>query len=334
MLHRFFYKTFFVLFFVAMPSFAATADPVAESNAHITEVYPIGEYSRFLEEAKTSGVHELYVDGYSVPVVLRPDASISRIFVRRSFEDYARQCAETGVPTRLVVACGRLGHPADPMASCPGHSEAYFTVNTSATMEPDLLGDVFHMPEQAFRPRSWDFITFEGLSCFFDSYSDERLRMIANSLRPGGIWVLNFDLSHFPSVIRIGATTFKGGMSPADFHDVQLREMQKLTPMRVFCIEAGKMRGGDTAVFDSFDDVRTTVSNFFKRRGFEGAEIRNTFLVSAEKNTEDFVLVARLSGEDSPDGELFGEEINSLVGAELLPMLRRGLEELALVIRG
>ena len=335
MLHRFFYKTFLIFFFVAIPAFAATADAVAEPNAHRTEAYPIGEYPRFLEEAKPVLTTGRYPDGFTPPeapsmeatVALRPNASTSRVFISRSYENYARQCAERGEPTRLVVACGRLGHPADPMASCPGHSDAYFTINTSYNMRPDLLGDVFHMPDQAFKPGSWDFITFENFSCFFDAYSEQFLRTLAGSLRPGGVWVLNFDLIFFPSVIRIADRAFKGGRTLAEYSGAP-------SAMRMICAEAGKMADEETAVFESFDDVRTIVNSFFTRRGFRSAEIRNTFLLKADKNPEDFALAAGLSGEDSSGGGLFGADIDSLIGGELLPILNGNLQELALVVRG
>lgn len=290
---KFFYKKLFVLFFGVMPCFATVADPGA---------------------------------------VLHPDVSTSRVLIKRSYEDYARQCAERKEPTRLVVACGRLGHPiksfnigGETYYECEGHSDTYFTIDISADMHPDILGNVFNMEDQAFRPKSWDFIVFEGISVFFDCYSEQFLRTLARSLRTAGVWILNFNLHFFPPTIKIGDGTFNRVGTQLDEYNG--------SAIRTICHEAGKMENPETAVFESFDEVRTTVNNFFTKLGFRSAEIRNTFLLSAEKNPEDFALVAGLSGEYSPGGGLFGADIDHLIGPELLPTLKRNLEELALVIR-
>lgn len=224
-------------------------DEVSVPTPHKTEVFPIAAYEHFLAKVRedcVTGKMPQYVDGLLPPeapsmeasIVFRPDSFTSRVFVSRSYEDYAGQCAKRGLPTRLIVACGRLRQHPDPMASCPGHSDDYFTVNTSANMQPDILGDVFHMPGQAFLPESWDFIEFEGLSAFFDLYSEEFLGTLVRSLRPGGAWILNFDLSHFPSVIRIGSQTFKGGMTLAE---IPTDGPKPLSAMRMICIESGRM---------------------------------------------------------------------------------------------
>ncbi len=361
---KFFYKTFFVLFLVAMLSTGnvqgSAAAAKSEPAAHRTEVFPISDYPRFLKEAKpvlATGRSDEFTPpeapSMEASVALRPDASTSRVFISRSYADYARQCAERGEPTRLVVACGRLGHPRksfkmigeETYYECEGHSDAYFTINISTDMQPDILGDVFHMPEQAFQPRSWDFIEFEGFSVFFDCYNEQFLRTLANSLRPGGVWILNFDLHFFPSVIKIADRIFdRVGTEFDGSHG---------STMRMICREAEKMEDPETAVFANGDDVRTSVNNFFTRLGFKSVVMRNTFLIDrvlarlkseGKEGTEERVallekvveLTSLLTSESVAEagGGLFGAEIDHLIGPELLPMLKRDLEELALVVRG
>lgn len=325
---------------------------------HRTEVFPIADYECLLAKAKedcAAGRIPQYADGLTPPeapsmeasIVLRPNPYTSRVFVSRSYEEYARQCTERGVPTRLVIGCGRLGYPGgETFEACGGHSNDYFTIDTCSAIQPDLLGDVFHMPEQAFRAHSWDFIVLEGIYPFFGMYSlgssEEFLGTLARSLRPGGVWILSFNLYFFPSVLTIGGRTFSDiGATFAeckrgaccDTGKVADDDKAEFGCQRKIFREAGKMVDDETAVFASFDDVRATVNAFFVRRGFKSAIMRNTFLVKPDQ--KDFAFIAVLTGEDRQSTGFLGSEIDALVGDEFLPKLKqRVLEELALVIRG
>ncbi len=300
------------------------AENFAEGSSeddHTTLAYPMAEYPGLLEAAPKHYMTFYNPEVPSLPVstqlwnVLCPDASTSRVFINRSFEQYAKECAASGKPTRLIVGCGHSAFVATPGhdsldGGCPGHNEDYFTINVYDGRNPDILGDVLRMKEQAFRPKSWDFITYE---CFpWNGYfNDEHLSMIANSLRPNGAWVFLCDLDFFPSVIKIGDQDFKGGESLAEAPST------KGWIARNICAGSGKMLDADTVSFTDHADVRATVDCYFTARGFKRAEIRT--LPFAEFLPVELPRISFLTGETvAIDNGVpsFGEDVDLLGGDE------------------
>ncbi len=309
---------------------AAAVEADDSGKPHTTIAYPMAEYPRLLQEAQEAGKTVEFEIPFSfleeppaAQNVLCPDASTSRIFIKRSYEQYAAECAVNNKPTRLVVACG---HSAYTDSSCPGHSEDYFTINLYEGRKPDILGDALRTEAQAFQPNSWDFITFEGFP--WDGYfNDKHLSRIKNSLRPNGAWVLLCDLHIFPSVIRIGDQDFEGGAPLADCAH------NKGKIMRSICVESKKMLDEDTVLFRDHADVRTTVNSYFTKRGFRNAEVQAlpAFFQSGEP------LIPFLTGEvvsTDKGAPSFGRDFDVLAGKELLDIMNKMEMEFAFIMRG
>lgn len=259
---------------------------------HSVQVFPIEQYQRFVNEAQGKPAdHQPPIDEdvdvsmseSEVFLALRPTLLDSRAFIRRSFEDYAATMTQEGKPTRLIIGCGHNKKPDDCMNHHP-HSNDYFTINIRDEVEPDVLGNVFFLQDAAFKANSWDFILFE---CFpwkpKRDFVDKNLRMLANSLRPNGVWVIP-ELA-LPALIKIGEKgSFREGCSIAD--EPWTKELYRGITQHI-CYECGKMADtetasqfglgwqfGDLAVFHDYADVRTTVNDYFVRHGFESAELR------------------------------------------------------------
>ena len=222
----------------------------------------------------------------AVDIVL-PNPSTSRVFIKRTYEEYAAMCSTRGLPTRLVVGCGHLEHTPTGDGCCLGHSSDYFTLNISYSRNSDILGDVFRMENQAFKPNSWDFIIFENFPWYNEvggqrlwNFNDKNLRMIANSLRPNGAWVLADSQSRFSHVIKIGDDDFGGGdltiteMQPGIFHKICIESQKMQSEATSSAFGGSKFHFGDLAVFQDNADVITTVNNFFIRFGFRKADIQ------------------------------------------------------------
>ena len=196
------------------------------------------------------------------------DAGYHPIVIHRSLE----QCRAECLPTRLIVACGHGG--ADCVEPyCTGHSKYYFTVALGdGDRGPDIQGNVWQLKGLIFSPNSWDFLTFE---CFpwKKDLNDENLRMIAQSLRPGGAWVIHEVQDFFPAEIIIGDQVLSGfGDSYSDLPCYAngsrnfIREIIKAT---------GKMKNcsDDLATFANHDDFNKAVNDYFTALGFASAEL-------------------------------------------------------------
>ena len=140
---------------------------------HLT-YHQMDEFDSFLVEAHGNDCQVMF-----------PDSTTRRIFTRKNFETYAKECDQSGRPRRLVVGSGHN----DLIAGTLGKSLDYFTVDLCPSNKPDIAGDVFCMESLIFQSDNWDFIIFE---CFpwGHNFTDENLKMIANSLRPNGVWLL------------------------------------------------------------------------------------------------------------------------------------------------
>ena len=205
-------------------------------------------------------------------------------FIVRSFDQYAHECASAGKPTRLVVGCGHAGSP-NGDGFCPGHSTDYFTLNICLGRNPDILGNVFRMESLIFQPNSWDFVIFE---CFpwGQYFTDKNLRMIANSLRPNGAWVLSESKNKLPYIIKIandyscgrgeGSLVRCNDWNPDGFHGIFYticQESRKMKNQEECRAVASNLNFGDLVVFDDFEDLHTTIDNYFTRFGFGSARI-------------------------------------------------------------
>lgn len=335
-------------------------------------LYDMHHYSLFVKKQKTGD----WAD------ILFPDKQTIRIFVERTFQEYKDKCAKEGKPTRLVVGCGH-GKSPDGDGICPGHDADYFTVNLTYERYPDMLGDVFFMESLIFQTNSWDFIIFECCANWGENFNEKNLRMIANSLRLDGVWICPEYKSRLPRIIKIGADYCYGGDLASKIPEESFRGNLL---MREICIKKGKMKNleecrkfshdinyGDYAEFSNFDDVKTTVNQYFIDLGFKSTEIithPSLFLrddpwqgmteIPAKLELENMdtgviqVLdlsklkfsrltadaVSPLTGEkvyidtNQPSKRSFGHEVDALVGDAFLALPYSDLLEYSFVVRG
>ncbi len=323
-IYTFILNIFLVL--TASKSYGAAGSAFAQEPEieHTTNAFSIEEYDRIKGESEAAGEKGIPYSGYYMLPVLCPDASTSRVFIKRSFETYATECATDSRPTRLIIGCGHC-RTNDGMNDSCSHSSDYFTINICKEVEPDILGDVFRTEAQAFQPNSWDFILFENC---FDSFRNEQLSMIANSLRPNGAWIIGCNLHRFPSVITIAGESFEGGASLTDFPN------HKDLMIQTIFTKSEKMVDEDTVSFTNHADVQTTVNSYFTAHGFKSAEIRTlpAFFLPAMSP------VSFLTGKIvdlSRDAPIYGEGINERAGAELLNIMNtpENMHEFAIIVR-
>ena len=325
-IYTFILNIFLVL--TASKSYGAAGSAFAQEPEieHTTHAFSIEEYDRVKGESEAAGEKGIPYSGHYMLPVLCPDASTSRVFIKRSFETYATECATDSRPTRLIIGCGHC-RSNDGMNDSCSHSSDHFTINICKEVQPDILGDALRVEAQAFMPNSWDFILFEH--CFvLHSFSDKQLSMIANSLRPNGAWVIDFDLHFLPHNIRIADKSFEGGASLTDCSD-----HKDLMTQTIFT-KAGKMVDEDTVSFTDHADVQTIVNSYFIAHGFKSAEIRTLPIFF----TPEMSPVSFLTGEIvdlSRDAPIYGEGINVLAGAELLSIMNtpKNMHEFAIVVR-
>jgi hypothetical protein len=308
----------------------------SESEIHKLELVRVADYNSCLEiERRREGA--VSKDGYFLSelsgyinfadyLVLHPSPVHSRIFITRDIEDYVNSMQRDKKPTRLIIGCGHVALQSFCGVKMCSHSEDYFTVNIDNSNNPDVTGNIFAAVDYIFRAVVWDFVLFEGVplhtGMLYNGKSfDEVSHIIANSLKSGGVWLVQQGQAWFPATIIIGDKKIETGV-PAEWLSRSPEARKSI--MRMICSEFSALTDDDVASFNSPDTLQIAVDSFFQKRGFRKAELKMHLEVDSTKMHAELAEVPwmKFFSEEEQDLREIGKHlymgIEKIVGVDAL----------------